>query len=270
MPEIKIGLVGAGQMAQALASGWVQAGCVPGRQLVIYDPAAASIAAFKKSIPDAQVATGNRQVVAESEVFILAVKPQVMQTVLDDLQGCVGDDKLAVSIAAGVSLERLCTGLGTQRVIRVMPNTPCLVGAGASAYALAAGANAEDGKLVGSLLDAVGTSACVQEEWLDAITGLSGSGPAFVYTIIEALSDGGVLMGLPRELSTAFAVQTVRGAAQMVDETKEHPAVLRDRVTSPGGTTIAGLKVLESQAVPAACIAAVQAATDRSRMLAKQ
>ena len=269
MSEMKIGLVGAGQMAQALARGWVQAGCVSGHQLLICDPAETSVQAFKQNIPDAQVAANNRQVVAESEVFILAVKPQVMQTVFDDLRGHVGRGRLAVSIAAGVSLTQLCTGLDSERVIRVMPNTPCLVGCGASAYALADGASVEDGELVGKLLDAVGTSACVQEDWLNAITGLSGSGPAFVYTIIEALSDGGVLMGLPRELSTAFAVQTVRGAAQMVLETKEHPAILRDRVASPGGTTIAGLQVLESQGVPAACIAAVQAAADRSCALSK-
>ena len=270
MLEIKLGFVGAGQMAQALARGLVQAESIEARQISVYDPLREAVEAFQQHVPDVQVAVDNRQVVADSDVFILAVKPQVMQGVFDELQGHVAPDRLVVSIAAGVSLDRLCAGLGTQRVIRVMPNTPCLVGCGAAAYSLADGASASDGDLVGQLLSAVGTSARVQEEALDAITGLSGSGPAFVFAMIEALSDGGVLLGLPRELATAFAAQTVRGAAQMVTETGEHPAVLRDRVTSPGGTTIAGLQVLESHAVRAACIAAVQAAADRSRVLSKQ
>ena len=270
MLEINLGFVGAGQMAQALARGLVQAESILGRQLSVYDPLPEAVEAFRQHVPDARAAGDNRQVVADSDVFILAVKPQAMQAVFDELRGHVGPGSLVVSIAAGVSLERLCSGLDTQRVIRVMPNTPCLVGCGAAAYALAEGVSAADGELVGQLLSTVGTSACVPEEWLDAITGLSGSGPAFVFAMIEALSDGGVLMGLPRELSTAFATQTVRGAAQMVTDTGEHPAILRDRVTSPGGTTIAGLQVLESRAVRAACIAAVQAAADRSRVLSRQ
>jgi pyrroline-5-carboxylate reductase len=150
-------------------------------------------------------------------------------------------DRLLVSIAAGLSLASLTVGFQTQRVVRVMPNTPCLVGRGASGYALGPGASPADGELVGDLLRAVGLAVAVDERLLDAVTGLSGSGPAFVYTLIESLSDGGVRMGLPRTVATSLAAQTVAGAAEMVLTTGDHPAVLKDRVASPGGTTIAGL-----------------------------
>ncbi len=145
-----------------------------------------------------------------------------------------------------------------------MPNTPCLVGQSASGYCLGPGCSASDGQLVAQLLEAVGTAHPVDEKLLDAVTGLSGSGPAFVYVIIEALSDGGVRVGLPRDVSTALAAQTVLGAAQMVLRTGQHPGVLKDQVTSPGGTTIAGLQALEEHGVRGAIIAAVEAAAKRS------
>ncbi len=203
-------------------------------------------------------------------VVFLAVKPQQMGKLLGELRAEVSPQKLVVSIAAGVRLSVLAEGLGGEaRLVRVMPNTPCLVGKGASAYCLGGKAAAEDGKLVGQLLGAVGVAFQVEEHLLDAVTGLSGSGPAFVYLMIEALSDGGVRMGLSRAVATALAAQTLRGAAEMVLATGEHPGVLKDRVTSPGGTTIAGLAALESGGVRAALIDAVRAATERSIALGR-
>jgi pyrroline-5-carboxylate reductase len=155
------------------------------------------------------------------------------------------------------------------RLVRVMPNTPCLVGQGACGYCLGENATAEDGRLVEQLLGSVGLAYRVDEKLLDAVTGLSGSGPAFVYMVVEALSDGGVRMGIPRPVATALAAQTVRGAAEMVLATGEHTGVLKDRVTSPGGTTIAGIQALESGGLRAALMAAVEAATRRSIELGK-
>jgi pyrroline-5-carboxylate reductase len=264
-----IGFIGAGQMARALARGFVAAGLVGGEKFVAFDPVAATASAFAGEVPGAVIAKSNAEVASRSQVIFLAVKPQSMPAVMSELAGKIGPEKLFVSIAAGITLAKLCDGLKTQRIIRVMPNTPALVGQGASAYALGSGATAEDGQLGDKLLGAVGKAFAVDEKLLDAVTGLSGSGPAFVYVMIEALSDGGVRMGLPREIATALAAQTVLGSAQMVLTTGEHPAALKDKVASPGGTTIAGLAALESHGLRAALIAAVEAATRRSQELGK-
>jgi len=264
MLEQNLGFVGAGQMARALAAGFVRAGLVRPEQIVAFDPADVATQQFAAAIPDARLVTSNGMVVRAASVVFLAVKPQTAPSVMQELVGTWKADQLLVSIAAGLSLARLTSGFGTPRVVRVMPNTPCLVGRGASGFALGPGATAADGELVGRLLRAVGTAFAVEERLLDAVTGLSGSGPAFVYTLIEALSDGGVRMGLPRTVATALAAQTVLGAAEMVLTTGEHPAVLKDRVASPGGTTIAGLQALENHGLRAALIAAVEAATRRS------
>jgi pyrroline-5-carboxylate reductase len=165
-------------------------------------------------------------------------------------------------------LKQLAEGIGAKsRMVRVMPNTPCLVGASASAYAAGEAATEDDLKLVDRLLNAVGRAYRLPEHLLDAVTGLSGSGPAYVYVMIEALSDGGVRVGLPRDVATALAAQTVLGAARMVLETQQHPSVLKDKVTSPGGTTIAGLHALERGGFRAALIDAVEAATQRAKEL---
>ena len=177
--------------------------------------------------------------------------------------------KLVISIAAGITLKTLDAALPKSRLVRVMPNTPCLVGESASGYSLGPRATEADGALVKQLLESVGRAFVVDEKLLDAVTGLSGSGPAFVYVAIEALSDAGVRMGLPRDVALQLAAQTVRGAATMVLETGEHPGVLKDRVTSPGGTTIAGLAALESGGFRGTLIAAVEAATRRSIELGK-
>ena len=260
----QIGFVGAGQMATALGQGFVKAGLATGESLLAGDPDAQAAERFAQAT-GGRTTTDNLQVAAAADVIFLAVKPQQMPMVLAELRGNLKASTLVVSIAAGVPLAGLSKGLGGDaRLVRVMPNTPCLVGQGACGYALGSKATAEDARLVGRLLAAVGTAHELDEKLLDAVTGLSGSGPAFVYVIIEALSDGGVRMGLPRPLATALAAQTLRGASEMVLTTGEHTGVLKDRVTSPGGTTIAGIQALESGGLRSALMGAVEAATRRS------
>jgi pyrroline-5-carboxylate reductase len=269
MLDKPIGFVGGGQMARALARGLVQTKLVAPQQILVHDPAREAIELFAGELPGARSMPANVDVAREAQVLVLAVKPQQIAAVMAELRPAVSAEKLIISIAAGVSLRALADGLGCPRLVRVMPNTPCLIGQGAAAYALAEGASAADGRLVSQLLSAVSVAFQLDEQLLDAVTGLSGSGPAYVYTIIEALSDGGVRMGLPRSVATALAAQTVRGAAAMVLQSGEHPAVLKERVTSPGGTTIAGLQALEQHGLRAALMAAVEAATRRSSELGK-
>lgn len=274
MRNERIGMIGAGQMARALAAGFVRAGLLKPTQIVASDPIAAARQAFAEQVPGAKLVDSNAAVADAADVLFLAVKPQQMAGVLAELRERIAARHLIVSIAAGVRVERIAEGLAgssgkeSLRIVRVMPNTPCLVGESASAYCAGPHATDADLKLVGELMASVGKAFQVEEKHLDAVTGLSGSGPAFVYVLIEALSDGGVRMGLPRELASALAAQTVLGAAQMVLATGEHPAVLKDRVASPGGTTIAGLQALESAGFRSALIDAVEAATKRSLELA--
>jgi len=260
----QIAFIGAGQMARALAAGFVEAGLVRGEQISASDPSPAALEEFAAAAPGASVADDNAAAVKKCDVVFLAVKPQQMAPVMEEIRPAASAEKLFVSIAAGVRLAALTEGLTADRVIRVMPNTPCMVGQSAAGYCLAPGATEDDGQFVGRLLESVGVAYLVPERLMDAVTGLSGSGPAFVYLVIEALSDGGVKMGLPRDTATALAAQTVRGAAEMVLKTGEHPAVLKDRVTSPGGTTIAGIAALEEGGLRAALIEAVESATCRS------
>jgi pyrroline-5-carboxylate reductase len=269
MADLTFGFIGAGRMATALARGFIEAGLATSATLVASDPVPAAAQQFA-STTGGRLVADNRQVVAESQVVFLAVKPQQMNEVLVDLRGHVTAKHLVISVAAGIPLATLSTGLGPgPRFVRVMPNTPCLVGEGASGYCLGPGATADDGKLVGRLLAAVGRAFQVDEKLLDAVTGLSGSGPAFAFVMIEALSDGGVRVGLPRAVAQALAAQTLLGAAKMVLETGDHPGLLKDQVASPGGTTIAGLAALEEGGLRAALIAAVTAATARSVELGK-
>ena len=251
-------------MATALAEGFVKAGLVAPESLLAADPDQAARKRFAQATGGGTT-EDNTQVTQQSDVVFLAVKPQKVADVTAGLRGKITAEKLVVSIAAGIRLAELAERLGDEvRLVRVMPNTPCLVGQGACGFCLGQRATADDGRLVEQLLAAVGIAYQLDEKLLDAVTGLSGSGPAFVYVIIEALSDGGVRMGLPRNLATALAAQTVRGAAEMVAATGEHTGALKDRVASPGGTTIAGLQALESGGLRAALMAAVEAATKRS------
>jgi pyrroline-5-carboxylate reductase len=256
-------------MATALARGWLTAGLIMAEPACASDPLPQARQAFAAET-GLRTTENNREVVATSDVLVLAVKPQAMATLLADIRPAVNARHLLVSIAAGVTLRQLADGLGgDRRLVRVMPNTPCLVGASASGYAPGDAATAEDINLVDRLLNAVGRAFRLPEYLLDAVTGLSGSGPAFVYVMIEALSDGGVRVGLPRDVATALAAQTVFGAAKMVLETGSHPAVLKDMVASPGGTTIAGLHAMEQKGVRGALMDAVEAATRRSMELGR-
>ncbi len=252
-------------MATALARGSTQSGLLPSGQLLASDPNEVSRKLFAEQLPQATLVEDNARLLAEADIVVLAVKPQQMDSVLEGIAEHVQPRHLIVSIAAGVTLAHLASTLpaGT-RLVRVMPNTPCLVGLGASCYSRGPSASEEDGDLVLQLLKSVGVAFEVDESQLDAVTGLSGSGPAFIYTVIEALASGGQTMGLPAELAIKLAAQTARGAAEMVLATGLAPAELRDQVTSPGGTTLAGLKTLEQQKGAAAFCAAVESATRRS------
>lgn len=264
-----IGFLGAGQMATALAKGFLAAGKLTPARLVACDVVPAASEQFQTQTGGKIVGSAG-DVLAAAEVIFLAVKPQHMAALLSDAANVVKSDHLFVSIAAGIPLAKLEAGLGSKaRVIRVMPNTPCLVGQGASAFSLGSKATPADGQVVQELLSTVGVALPVSESLLDAVTGLSGSGPAYVYILIEALADGGVRMGLPRDAALQLAAQTVLGAAQMVLSTGKHPGALKDAVASPGGTTIAGLHLLEQRGVRGALMDAVQAATERSRELGK-
>jgi pyrroline-5-carboxylate reductase len=257
-------------MAKALARGWLAAGLVSADRILAGDPLPQARQAFAKET-GLRASADNREIVSGSDLLVLAVKPQSMAALLAEIRAGVGTRHLVVSIAAGVTLRQLAEGLGPdRRLVRVMPNTPCLVGASASGYAAGETATAEDVARVDRLLNAVGRAFRLPEPLLDAVTGLSGSGPAFVYVIIEALSDGGVRMGLPRDVATVLAAQTVLGSAKMVLETGQHPGVLKDRVASPGGTTIAGLHALERGGLRAALMDAVEAATRQATELGKR
>jgi pyrroline-5-carboxylate reductase len=256
-------------MATALAKGWIAAGLTCADSILASDLIPAAREKFQAAT-QAKTVADNRQIVAASDVLIVAVKPQSMAALLADIKPVVTARHLIVSIAAGVTLRQLADGLGAdRRLIRVMPNTPCLLGASASGFAPGDAATPDDVALVQRLLDAVGKAFRLPEHLLDAVTGLSGSGPAFVYVMIEALSDGGVRVGLPRDVATALAAQTVLGAARMVLETGMHTGALKDSVASPGGTTIAGLQALERGGIRAALIDAVEAATRRATELGK-
>jgi pyrroline-5-carboxylate reductase len=265
-----VGFLGAGQMATALAKGWLAAELIDAKRSRAADPIPASRDAFGNTT-GIRTNTANTEVVNETDLIVLAVKPQVMASVLAEIAPQIQPRHLIVSIAAGVTLEHLSSSLGAStRLIRVMPNTPCLVGASATGIAAGPTAKADDTALVKSLFTAVGTAFVVPESQLDAVTGLSGSGPAYVYVMIEAMADGGVKAGLPRDVALALAAQTVFGAAKMVLETKQHPAVLKDAVASPGGTTIAGLLAMEQAGFRGAIMDAVVAASRRAEELGRR
>jgi pyrroline-5-carboxylate reductase len=265
-----IGFIGSGRMATALAKGCVESGLVASSQVLAADPHAEARQAFAEQVPGIEVFDNNGPILSRTEILVLAVKPQVMSAVLEEIKPLVRAEQLFVSIAAGITLNRLQRGLPTgARVIRVMPNTPCLVGLGASCYSRGANATEVDADHVRQILASVGAAFEVPEASLDAVTGLSGSGPAFIYRVIESLAAGGTQMGLPPELALQLAAQTAKGAAEMVLTTGRSPAELREQVTSPGGTTLAGLNRLAELQGAEAFSEAVVAATKRSAELGR-
>lgn len=268
-PEaIRLGFIGAGQMAESLARGWDRAGVLKASQMCCTDVNASRLKEFESF--GVRPCETIQEVAENSDVLFVAVKPHVVKTVLRELSHAhaLSERHLVVSIAAGITIDNLQAWSGEMvRVVRVMPNTPCLVGETAAAMSLGRNASVADADLVKSMFAAVGKIHKVDEKLLDAVTGLSGSGPAYVFVAIEALADGGVAAGLPRDIALSLAAQTVLGSAKMVLETGKHPGQLKDAVTSPGGTTIAGVHELEKGGFRSSLMNAVLAAARRSKEL---
>ena len=257
--------IGAGKMASAITGGMVENGFSTDN-IAAYDVNQAAVKNFTATTGVTADTEHPEQMVARADIIIIAVKPQIIKSALTVLPL---NDKTIISIAAGVTLAALAEITGSSKIIRVMPNTPALVGQGISAWCASDAVNEKETNAVELILDTVGKVCKVDEKMMDAVTGLSGSGPAYVFDFIQALADGGVKAGLPREIAMILAGQTVAGAAAMVIESSEHPAVLRDMVTSPGGTTAAALAVLERKAFKGIVSDAVNAAAERSAELGK-
>ncbi|XP_054290965.1 pyrroline-5-carboxylate reductase 3-like [Macrosteles quadrilineatus] len=272
MIECKIGFIGAGNMTKAIVSGMLDSGIVKPNLIIVSAPSKTNFPFWQEK----GIATthSNAEVVNKCDVIMLGIKPQYLDEAIKSFDP-VPNNKLYISILVGITIETLNDKLRTQfrfteagpepwRIVRVIPNTPIMVGAGATAYAVSEGARAEDSELVKTIFSAGGLCEIVPERLLNPVGALAGSGPAYVYLMIEALSDGAVKMGVPRALATQLASQTLLGAAKMVQTTGKHPGQLKDEVCSPGGTTITGIHVLERSGVRAALIGAVEAATNRS------
>lgn len=268
MLENRLLVIGGGQMGRAMVAGMLVREVIAGDRVTVIDPCEEVRAWWRSHLPTVNV----REDVAfddeNDEIVLLAVKPHVVAKVARQAK-TLWEGHLIVSIAAGIGLSQLADWFGHARVCRVMPNTPALVGVGASAFCCSEEVSGPDRDAIEGMLGAIGLVVTVEESQMDAVTGLSGSGPAYIYVAIEALADGGVLEGLPRPLALKLAAQTVLGAAKMVAESGQHPAELRDAVASPGGTTIAGLRALEQNGFRSALIEAVSAAANRSRQLAR-
>lgn len=262
----RISFVGGGRMAEALISGVLSSRGYKADQIHVADPDTVRLDHLKSQY-GIQIGLTNHEAVVSGDVVVLAVKPQVMAEVLKEI-GDVLTKRLVISVVAGVRLGRMIKACGPQaRIIRAMPNTPAMVGEGMTALATGPGVEENEVACARQIFESIGRVVPVDERLMDAVTGLSGSGPAYVFLMIEAMADGGVKMGLPRETAGLLAAQTVLGAARMVLETGQHPARLKDEVASPGGTTIAGLHRLEQGGLRGLLIDAVEAAAKRSQEL---
>ncbi len=264
-----LGVIGAGRMGSALIRGLIQAKTLPPDQVIGGDTDAETLGALKKEL-GIKTTADNALVVKSADIILLALKPDLVRPVLKEVKSALTKNHLIVSVAAGVPIRAIEEIAGAEaRIIRVMPNSPALIGKGAAGFSPGSKATREDLDAVRTILEAVGVAVELPEKHLDAVTGLSGSGPAFVFMVIEALADGGVKMGLPRSVAMLLAAQTVLGAAELVIQTKKHPGELKDQVASPGGTTIAGISALEQGRLRATLIRAVEAATQRSSELGR-
>ena len=265
----KVGFVGAGNMGEALIRGLVESNVVPADKILIADVRADRVRQLADQY-GLHAAAGNASLVKDVDVVILAVKPQIMAAVLREAKPAFTSHPLLISLAAGVSTATITSVVGAYpRLIRVMPNTPALVLQGVTAIARTPGLAQDDLETAQEIFAAVGRVVVLDEEQMDAVTGLSGSGPAYVALVIEALADGGVKMGLDRATAMTLATQTVLGAAKLLAETGMHPGALKDMVSSPGGTTIAGIAALEEGGLRTTFIRAVERATQRSRELGR-
>ncbi len=263
----EIAFIGAGNMAEAILGGLLGNKALPSGNITLGDPSEKRLAHLKKKY-GTKTTKSNCDAAKGSDIVILAVKPQVMANVLDGLKDFIPPEKLVISIAAGITTSFIKERLGKKtKVVRVMPNTPALVGMGISAVSAPGGISKSHMSAAKEIMNTVGKTLFLDERYLNAVTGLSGSGPAYFFLMIEALIEGGVASGLSRNVSKELAVETARGAAALLVETGKDPATLREMVTSPGGTTVAGLKVLEDGAVRPAFKKAVKAATARSKEL---
>ncbi|MCX5746086.1 MAG: pyrroline-5-carboxylate reductase [Proteobacteria bacterium] len=270
LADRSISFIGAGNMAEALIRGLIRGGHVGADRVFASSPRAERQAELRAGY--GIVCTGdNKDIASRASIVVLATKPQIMEKVLREIGDHVRPHTLVISVAAGVdcaTLESHLHGEGV-RVVRAMPNTPALVGAGATAISAGKAATQDDLAIATALFDAVGITVTLDEIHLDAVTGLSGSGPAYIFLILEALADAGVKVGLARRIAQRLAAQTVMGSAKMLLETDEHPGKLKDMVTSPGGTAIAGLHTLEEGGLRTTLINAVETATKRARELGR-
>ena len=268
MSRMTFGFLGFGKMASALIEGMLNAGCSQPEDIVVINRHPESAVEDVKKL-GIRYGTSPRTVVDQTDAVILGTKPADSLQLLKDVRQYL-DGKLLISIAAGINIDRLQEAAGHRtRVIRAMPNTPSLIGKGATAYALGDHATMADAEIAEKVFSAVGIVYRVRESALDAVTGLSGSGPAYVFTFVEALADGGVMMGLPREVALELAVQTVFGSALTIRETGKHPAELREMVASPGGTTMAAIEILEARGLLHTIMSAVRAASEPARELGR-
>jgi pyrroline-5-carboxylate reductase len=265
----KVAIIGGGKMGSIIAQGLITQKIISAKNIVVTDIDAARLKFLRSSLK-VKTSHNNEEAVKSADIIILAVKPQNMAATLQDIKDHVDQSKVVISIAAGITTKLIESSLAKGvRVVRVMPNTPALVGEGAAAVAAGHHARDNDVKLTLAIFNAVGVSVEVKERSMDAVTGLSGSGPAYFFLIIESLIEAGLKTGLSRDLAKRLATQTMLGTARLCMESDKEPAQLREMVTSPNGTTFAGLQVMEKKKIRDIIIATVEAATNRSKELAK-